>query len=75
MAGLQRIMQALGAFAFLSRVPGKARYAQWIPTGLRQLDDLLGESADCGGEPGPLTRLAAVVRNLPDAIAGQEGTT
>lgn len=65
-AGLQRIMQALGAFVFLSRVKGKAWYAQWIPAGLRQLDDLLGEIADCGGEPGPLPRLAAVVRNLPD---------
>jgi mannose-1-phosphate guanylyltransferase len=73
-AGLQRIMQALGAFAFLSRVKGKAWYAQWIPAGLRQLEDLLTEVAASDEEPGPLPRLAAVVRNLPDGITEQEGT-
>ncbi|MHB8077960.1 MAG: sugar phosphate nucleotidyltransferase [Candidatus Krumholzibacteriia bacterium] len=73
-AGLQRIMQALGAFAFLSRVKGKAWYTQWIPAGLRQLDDLLGEIADGDGEPGPLPRLAALVRSLPNRTAGPEGT-
>ncbi len=74
-AGLQRIMQALGAFAFLSHVKGKAWYAQWIPAGLRQLDDLLGEIADCGGEPGALPRLAGTVRSLPGGAGGREGTT
>ncbi len=72
-AGLQRIMQALGAFAFLSRVKGKAWYAQWIPSGLRQLNELLAEVAACDGEPGPLPGLAAVVRGLPDGITGREG--
>jgi len=73
-AGLQRIMQALGAFAFLSRVKGKAWYAQWIPAGLRQLRDLLAEAAACGGEPGPLPRLADIVASLPDGGVAQEGT-
>jgi hypothetical protein len=67
-------MQALGAFAFLSRVKGKAWYAQWIPAGLRQLDDLLAEVVAFDEEPGPLPRLAAVVQNLPDGIGRQEGT-
>lgn len=73
-AGLQRIMQALGAFAFLSRVKGKTAYAQWIPAGLRQLDDLLTEVAAGDGEPGPLPGLAAVVRSLPGGRIGGEGT-
>ena len=74
-AGLQRIMQALGAFAFLSREKGKAWYAQWIPAGRRQLEDLLTEVAASDEEPGPLPRLAAVVRKLPEGIGGQEAET
>lgn len=66
-AGLQRNLQALGAYAFLSRVKGKAGYARWIPAGLRQLADGLREARACGGEPGPLPHLEeAVARLLED---------
>jgi hypothetical protein len=39
--GLQRNMQALGAFAYLSRVANKPWFAQYIPQGLRYLYDAL----------------------------------
>ncbi len=63
-AGLQRNLQALGAYAFLSRVQGKAEYVQWIPAGLRQLEDGLTELRACDGPPGPLPRLEAVVAKV-----------
>lgn len=37
LAGVQRSLQALGAYAFLSRIRGKRRFREWIPAGLRQL--------------------------------------
>jgi len=40
-AGLQRTMQALGAFAFLSMRKGKPEFAQYIPAGLATLREAL----------------------------------
>jgi aminoglycoside/choline kinase family phosphotransferase len=42
-AGLQRIMQALGAFGFLGHVRGKTAFLAHIPRALDHLDFLLGE--------------------------------
>jgi N-acetylmuramate 1-kinase len=41
-AGLQRSMQALGAFAFLSMRKGKPEFARYIPAGLAMLNETLG---------------------------------
>ena len=62
-AGLQRNMQALGAFAFLSRVKGKTGFRRYIPLGLRHLAEGLEEGETLAGVP-PLPRLTAVVRGL-----------
>ncbi len=40
-AGLQRNMQALGAFAYLSMVKEKNRYIRYVPAGMKYLDDAL----------------------------------
>ncbi len=40
-AGLQRTMQALGAFAFLSMRKGKPEFARYIPAGLAALQEAL----------------------------------
>lgn len=40
-ASLQRLMQALGAYAFLSLKKGKADFKNWIAPGLRQLRQVL----------------------------------
>jgi aminoglycoside/choline kinase family phosphotransferase len=40
-AGLQRVMQALGAYCFLSRVRGIAAFAEHIPAGEKRLKGLL----------------------------------
>ncbi len=53
-AGLQRNMQALGAFAFLSQVKGKPRFRRHIPLGLKHLADGLGELRAHGGEGRPV---------------------
>ncbi len=41
LAGLQRNMQALGAFSFLSLVKGKNRFKQYIPAGIHHLSSAL----------------------------------
>jgi len=46
-AGLQRIMQALGAYGFLGHVKGKRPFLDHIPAGLAALREILGE---LGGE-------------------------
>jgi aminoglycoside/choline kinase family phosphotransferase/dTDP-glucose pyrophosphorylase len=46
-AGLQRIMQALGAYGFLGHVKGKQSFLDHIPAGLAVLREILGE---LGGE-------------------------
>lgn len=46
LAGLQRNMQALGAFSFLSLVKGKTWFRQYIPAGFQHLRAALGERKD-----------------------------
>lgn len=46
LAGLQRTMQALGAFAFLSRTKGKTWFEQFIPAGLHHLRTALARRDD-----------------------------
>ena len=41
-AGLQRIMQALGAYGFLGHVKGKTSFLDHIPAGLAVLREILG---------------------------------
>jgi aminoglycoside/choline kinase family phosphotransferase len=45
-AGLQRVMQALGAFGFLSRVKGLAEFAGHIPAGEARLRWLVRETGE-----------------------------
>jgi aminoglycoside/choline kinase family phosphotransferase len=52
---LQRNLQILGAFSFLSRVRGKRSFEAYIPRALRSLQGLLGEAGR--GELGPLQGL------------------
>lgn len=63
LAGLQRSMQALGAYGFLSRIRGKTEFRRWIPAGLRQLRAGLAEAPDLAEAP-PLPRLTALVARL-----------
>ncbi len=69
-AGLQRLMQALGAFGFLGHVKGKPDFLAHIPAGLRNLRLLLAELADlqdgdgsdvAGCLPLPLTKLTRLI--------------
>lgn len=39
--GLQRLMQALGAYGFLSHIKGKTKYLSFIPPALEKLENLL----------------------------------
>ena len=51
-AGLQRIMQALGAYGFLGHVKGKRSFLDHIPAGLAVLREILGElGEETSGEP------------------------
>lgn len=63
LAGLQRSLQALGAYGYLSRIRGKREFARWIPAGLRQLRAGLADAAAAGVGP-PLPRLSALVADL-----------
>jgi aminoglycoside/choline kinase family phosphotransferase len=45
-AGLQRVMQALGAYGFLGHVKGKRFFLDHIPAGLAVLREILGELED-----------------------------
>ncbi len=66
--GLQRVMQALGAFGFLGHVKHRLWYLDHIPLGLRHLRELLQDAQAyaglCAGAPPPLPRLTAVVAAL-----------
>ena len=65
-AGLQRLMQALGAYGFLGHVKGKRVFLQHIPRGLANLQDLLERNALAGGPA--LPRLGALLASaLPPA--------
>ncbi len=60
-AGLQRIMQALGAYGFLGHVKGKRAFLDHIPAGLAVLREVLGElgatEAESGCLPGSMPAL------------------
>jgi NDP-sugar pyrophosphorylase family protein/aminoglycoside/choline kinase family phosphotransferase len=66
--GLQRVMQALGAFGYLAHAKHRLWYLDHMPLGLRHLRDLLADAKAqtdlCAGAPPPLPRLAAVVAAL-----------
>lgn len=64
LAGLQRMMQALGAYGFLSRVKGKREYLRFVPAALSHLESLLRAARDLGVQPGPLPRLEAAVAEV-----------
>jgi len=76
--GLQRVMQALGAFGFLGHARGKREFLRHIPAGVRYLRLLLAELAERqGAEHLPpampnLTRLAAEIPPAePDLQTGE----
>ena len=67
-AGLQRVMQALGAYGFLGHVKGKAEFLAHIPAALVNLQQLLAELAHWQGRsevadrlPGPLPYLTQLI--------------
>lgn len=59
LAGLQRVLQALGAFAFLSNVKGKRAFRDHIPLAWNHLNDLLD---DLERLPPPAPRMAKLRR-------------
>lgn len=68
-AGLQRNMQALGAFAYLSRVKEKRSFLRFIPLGLQHLAAGLAELttqriSDPAMTCGRLARLESIVQRL-----------
>ncbi len=62
-AGIQRVMQALGAFGFLAGVKGKVAFREHIPLALRHLAELLAAWRGLPGEA-PLGRLEAMSSRL-----------
>ena len=62
-AGLQRVMQALGAFGFLAGVKGKVGYREHVPVALRYLRALLEAWRKRAGERA-LGRLEGVVARV-----------
>jgi len=79
-AGLQRLLQALGAYGYLGRVKGRTDFLKHIPralTNLRRLLDLVGRGGDsetCRSDlcPPLLPRLAAVVDVVASRMARAE---
>jgi Predicted phosphotransferase related to Ser/Thr protein kinases len=61
LSGLQRNMQALGAFSFLSLVKGKEWFKQYIPAGITYLDQALQARKDF-----PVLR--AIVKNIASRL-------
>lgn len=62
-AGLQRVMQALGAYGFLAGVKGKTAYRDHVPAALGHLCALLRDWRDRSGER-PLIRLEEVLNRV-----------
>jgi hypothetical protein len=60
---VQRNLQILGAFSFLSRVRGKRYFEDYIPAALESLRDLVEESRDRR-----LSGLKDLVHSLPDPL-------
>ncbi len=63
LAGLQRNMQALGAYCFLSRIRGKGSFRRFIEPGLDRLADGLGDLAVLADAPS-LPGLSRIVREI-----------
>jgi aminoglycoside/choline kinase family phosphotransferase len=61
---LQRNLQILGAFSFLSRVRGKSHFEEYIPGALKSLRHLLEEVKD-----GNLSSLRDLVNSFPDSLS------
>ncbi len=64
-AGLQRNMQALGAFTFLSLVKGKQKYLGYIPNGVRNLIEGIDELELLPDRPVTLTELLGILVDNP----------
>ncbi|HCE43802.1 MAG TPA: hypothetical protein DET40_09670 [Lentisphaeria bacterium] len=64
-AGLQRNMQALGAFAFLSLVKGKQKYLSYIPNGVKSLIEGIDELESLPDRPVTLTALLGMLVDNP----------
>jgi N-acetylmuramate 1-kinase len=62
---IQRNLQVLGAFSFLSKVRGKTYFEDYIPGALKSLRDLLEKVNDRG-----LSSLKDLVNSLPDSLSG-----
>jgi aminoglycoside/choline kinase family phosphotransferase len=60
-AGLQRNMQALGAFSYLSLTKGKKQFEQYIPLGLKHLKEGLMKLKAFRHKFEPLTHLEEIV--------------
>jgi len=60
LAGLQRNMQALGAYGFLSRVKGKSGFEAFLAPGFERLREGLAELAGTGGLPAGMPLLTRV---------------
>jgi aminoglycoside/choline kinase family phosphotransferase len=63
---IQRNLQILGAFSFLSKVRGKIYFEDYIPGALISLRDLLETVTDR-----ELSGLKSLVRALPDSLGGR----
>ncbi len=70
-AGLQRSMQALGAFAFLSLVKGKAGFREFVAPGLSRLEEGLAELEELNVPPAPLSCLAEIVARARERLPGK----
>ena len=62
---IQRNLQILGAFSFLSKVRGKSYFEDYIPGALKSLRHLLETVSDRR-----LSSLKALVNSLPDSLSG-----
>jgi aminoglycoside/choline kinase family phosphotransferase len=60
-AGLQRNMQALGAFTFLSLIKGKLRYRDFIPGGVKNLIEGIEELESLPDRPFSLAKLLEIL--------------
>jgi hypothetical protein len=58
LCGIQRLLQALGAYGFLGLVKGNKTFLDYIPAAIDSLRTLVGEIPELG-------RLSAVLRQLP----------
>jgi NDP-sugar pyrophosphorylase family protein len=67
-AGLQRIMQALGAYAFLGGVKGRSGFLRYVPAALARLESLV-ERAGAGHEGPAAPPAMSTLRSIVAAIA------